>query len=366
VFVLGAILIADEAVARGLRPLPTYAGAIVLGAHAGSFVGVELRGALGLNYGIDSFALHGVPPRLAWLRRFDVALVVTIVASLGAFAHVSRRNAEAARKRQLEAEAARARAQRRTLESELQARVEPGFLFATLERISRLYGSDTAAAGAMLEDLIAYLRAALPHLRESASTVRQELALASARLDIMRRSTPSLEVAIGAGADVKDARLPALVMLPLVQRALADAGVEPVRMVVSVVRRDDRLRVTIETGTRAFGGASAGGLASLAERLDALYGPGLRSMQGSDRPAAAPRSRFRSKSRPKACRQPGRHPETSEPSVRPVKALDPGSSFAWPQAPRRRWPTSSRCRPPATERPCSPGPRSRPRSRRQA
>jgi hypothetical protein len=273
-FVAAAVLVADEAVTRGLRPLPTYAGAILLGAVLGSLVGFEVRGALGLNYGLEQQGHVGVPPRFAWVRRIDVVLVLAIVASLATFAHVSRRNALAARRRQHEAEAARARAQRRTLESQLQAlqaRVEPGFLFETLDRISGLYATDAVAADAMLEDLIAYLRAALPHLRESASTVRQELALASAWLDIMRRSTTRLEVAVDVAPDVAEARLPALVMLPLVQRALSDAGSGVVHLHLSAGRRDERLRVVVETSTPAFGAASAETFASLAERLQALY-----------------------------------------------------------------------------------------------
>ena len=68
----------------------------------------------------------------------------------------------------------------------MQARVEPQFLFNTLAQVRQLYDSDAPLAGKMLDDLIAYLRAALPHLRESSSTLGKEAALARAYLDIVR------------------------------------------------------------------------------------------------------------------------------------------------------------------------------------
>src|SRR5258706_13310422 len=68
----------------------------------------------------------------------------------------------------------------------MQARVEPQFLFNTLAQVRELYEHDVAVAGRMLDDLMAYLRAALPHLRHSTSTLGQETALVQAYLDILR------------------------------------------------------------------------------------------------------------------------------------------------------------------------------------
>src|SRR5206468_7152836 len=87
------------------------------------------------------------------------------------------------------AQVQRAETQRRTLESRLQvlqARVEPQFLFNTLAQVRELYESDPAKGGEMLGNLIVYLRAALPHLRESTSTLGQEMDLVTAYLNIMR------------------------------------------------------------------------------------------------------------------------------------------------------------------------------------
>ena len=68
----------------------------------------------------------------------------------------------------------------------MQARVEPQFLFNTLAQVERLYEPMPTLAGRMLDDLIAYLRAAMPAMRGTSSTVAQEIELARAYLDIVR------------------------------------------------------------------------------------------------------------------------------------------------------------------------------------
>jgi sensor histidine kinase YesM len=83
------------------------------------------------------------------------------------------------------AELDRVRKSRLALESRLQAlqaRVEPEFLFRTLSHVRDLYDRDVvlgspARASKMLDDLIAYLRAAMPHVRDTSSTVAQEVEL---------------------------------------------------------------------------------------------------------------------------------------------------------------------------------------------
>ena len=61
----------------------------------------------------------------------------------------------------------RARIERQTQESRLQAMqatIEPEFLFDTLAHVESLQASDPKGAARMLDDLIVYLRAALPQL----------------------------------------------------------------------------------------------------------------------------------------------------------------------------------------------------------
>jgi LytS/YehU family sensor histidine kinase len=159
----------------------------------------------------------------------------------------------------------------------MQARVEPQFLFNTLAQVRHLYESDAGKAGKMLDDLIAYLRAALPYLRESSSTVGKEGALASAYLDIVRiRLGERLSFDITIPAALADARMPPMMLLPLIDHALV-YGLEKsqsdgtVRIDCTV--GDGKLRLTItDSGAGFLPGGNEADLQDIRERLDALYG----------------------------------------------------------------------------------------------
>lgn len=275
-----AIVVADEAVDRGLPRLLVYVAAVAGASLVGALLGYELRGLLGLRYGPQ-----GIPQNanaaFPFVRRADIFLIVGLVGGLATFIHVSRRTALAARRRQHDAERARAAAQRRTLELQLQAlqaRVEPVFLFGTLQRIRQLYRADAGLGSAMLADLIVYLRAALPHLRESTSTVMQEATLTRAWLDIVARSMPSLEANFDLDDSATRARLPALVLLPLVQQAVDDSAIRPCALRVAIRPHGERLGIVVATTTQAFTAGVEGRsvLKQIDERLRALFGASAR------------------------------------------------------------------------------------------
>jgi Histidine kinase len=103
----------------------------------------------------------------------------------------------------------------------MQARVEPPFLFNTLAQVKRLYEMDATLAQRMLDDLVAYLRAAMPHMRDTSSTMKQEIELARAYLDIVKirlgdRLAFDIQVPEGAG----DVRMPPMMLLPLIDHAV--------------------------------------------------------------------------------------------------------------------------------------------------
>ncbi|RZT95016.1 histidine kinase [Rivibacter subsaxonicus] len=289
--ILVAVVIADEAVDRGAPRLPNYAMAVVLGAIGGALLGWELREALGLPFELPGSKVVLPAHHPEFYRLCQMAIGI-LVGGLATFVHVTRRTALAARRRQQEAERARAVAGRRTLESQLQAlqaRVEPMFLFGTLAHIRGLYRSDARAAGAMLEDLIEYLRAALPHLRESTSELGQELKLVRAWLDIMGRSLPGLRFEIDAAPAAQGARLPALVLLPLVQHAVARPGTNGPRLRIGVTASGARLHIELLSGNDAFGAGIAGValLEQIDERLRVLYGEQARFEAGPAQPAGS-------------------------------------------------------------------------------
>jgi hypothetical protein len=276
ILIVIAIMAADEAVDRGMPRAITYVVAVVGAAVVGALVGWEVRAALGFGFPSPGPNVT-LNPAQPYLHRVDVATIGALVGGLATFVHVNRRTALAAQRRQHEAERARSRARRRTLESQLQAlqaRVEPMFLFGTLQRIRHLYRTDAAAASAMLEDLIVYLRAALPHLRESTSRVGQELTLARSWLDIVSRSAKDWHCEFDIADSLRDARIPALVLLPLVQCAVADAGAASLRLQVRVRGDARRLCVDVHTSSDAFAAGLAVNplLEQISERLSALYG----------------------------------------------------------------------------------------------
>ena len=249
-----AALAADEAVARGVRAAPAYTLALLLGMAVAAIVQYPLRLALDWQTLVSKEGLdvHITQP----LRMF---LYGMIYGGLGCFVYANQRSAREAIERLQRAELARSRSRRRTLETRLQAmqaRVEPEFLFDTLAQVRALYDTDATAADHLLDELIRYLRAALPQLRESSSTVGREIDLAQSFLEVMRvRSAERLLCSVNVAANLREACLPPMILLPLVQRAVEDSrGDDDVCRRVDIRAWADggRLSVEIQVNARAF------------------------------------------------------------------------------------------------------------------
>ena len=178
------------------------------------------------------------------------------------------------------AEIKRTQTAKRMLESRLQAmqaRVEPAFLFNTLAQIKALYERDPALAERTLEELIAYLRAAMPKMRDTASTVAQEVELVRAYLEIVKlRLGDRLSFTIDVPADIRDARMPPMMMLPLADHAIV-YGLETSQrkgaISIAVDVAAGRLRLLVVDRGAGFVPETRGdGIANIRERLAALYG----------------------------------------------------------------------------------------------
>jgi hypothetical protein len=267
-----AIALADEAVDRGARRFRAYAVAVVVGAATGAVLNSLMLQAIG---------------RPAWMARWEVAYALPVYlflhtlsfGGLVVLVYANVRSSIAAAQTRNAAEIARIRARRHTIESQLQAmqaRVEPTFLFNTLGHVRALYADDPAVAGRMLDDLITYLRAALPHLRESSSTLGKEMELAKAYLNIMRlRIGERLEFSIVAGSFSHDARFPPMLLLPLIDHALThavSAARGSCRVVISATTSNDRVTVALTDSAGAFVEDHAVRLQPIADRMGMLYG----------------------------------------------------------------------------------------------
>jgi len=275
-FVVMAVVIADEAVSRGARRWPTYLAAVFVACALAAWAQWELVAALGWDLGMPP-AVRPTQPLLVFFGAF-------LYSTLACCVYVNLETSRSAAQRMHQAALGRAQSRRRTLQSRLQAmqaRVEPQFLFNTLAQVRELYDDDPAVAGRVLDDLISYLRAALPHLRESSSTLGQEIDLARAYLDIMRvRLGDRLRFEIDVPEAARSARMPPMMLLPLIDHALVH-GLQPSSDIGSLAIRTEaaagRLRLTVtDSGVSFLPDSNGGQLENIAQRLTALYGDDAR------------------------------------------------------------------------------------------
>jgi LytS/YehU family sensor histidine kinase len=193
--------------------------------------------------------------------------------------YANRRTALLASARMNAAQVERAKLQRTVLESKLQAlqaRVEPQFLFGTLVQMRDLYDIYPAEGAQMADDLIVYLRSALPQMRDSSSTLEQELKLATAYLRIKRLPTPGVRPDVATPAGALSARVPPMMLLPLVEHMLC-ADRNPLEATsaieISVSVRASALRLAVsDRNAQALAKDARGVLSDIRERLRALYG----------------------------------------------------------------------------------------------
>jgi signal transduction histidine kinase len=183
------------------------------------------------------------------------------------------------------AEAERQRGEKQMLSAQLrtmQAQVEPHFLFNTLATVQHLVEVDPKRASRMLASLIAYLRAALPQMREAETTIGREFALARAYLEVMQvRMGARLTFDIELPAMLAARPMPPMMLISLVENAIKH-GLEPMEAGgnIRISARADGGQLRIEVANdgadldpRARGGT---GLSNIRERLRALFGDAAR------------------------------------------------------------------------------------------
>ena len=179
------------------------------------------------------------------------------------------------------AEAERERLEKGMLESRLQllqAQVEPHFLFNTLANVQHLVETDPPSASKMLESLIQYLRAALPQMRETHSTLGREVEMARAFLEIHgMRMGSRLEFSVDVPEALKCHEFPPMLLISLVENAVKH-GVDPCceagRIAIRAREEGPRLQVSVsDTGEGITPKKGTGvGLTNIRERLKTLYG----------------------------------------------------------------------------------------------
>jgi len=222
-----------------------------------------------------------MPYHAGWLNSTVYSAMSWLMfGGLATFVYVDRKRARVTRERLAAAELERTRGAKRMLESRLaamQARVEPQFLFNTLAQVRDLYDANAALGERTLDDLIAYLRAAMPRMRDTSSTVAQEIELARAYLAIVKvRLGDRLEYAIDVAEDIGEARMPPMMLLPLIDHAVVH-GLAPTQemgtLLITMEIVGGRLRLKLTDSGAGFVPETGGdGIGDIRERLQALYG----------------------------------------------------------------------------------------------
>jgi len=219
-----------------------------------------------------------------WLLGFVTLLVLTgviVKIVLGGKKRAERRAQVAT------ATAAEESLKRQLVEAQLkmmQAQVEPHFLFNTLASVDYLIETDPKTASKMQKNLIQYLRAALPQMREGSTTLGKEVQLCRAFLEILKfRMEDRMQYSVIVPQGLQSAQFPPMMLQSLVENSIKH-GLEPKpeggALTISADIANGKLRVTVaDTGLGFAVAAQPGtgvGLANVRERLAALYGGAAR------------------------------------------------------------------------------------------
>ncbi|MCW5635585.1 MAG: histidine kinase [Rubrivivax sp.] len=211
-------------------------------------------------------------------------LVTLLVAAAVTYGYYTRERLQAEK-----AEAEQAR--RLALENQLkllESQLEPHMLFNTLANLRVLIGVDPARAQAMLDRLIAFLRAMLGGARAQRQPLHAEFERLADYLALMAvRMGERLVVHFELPAALRDCEVPSLLLQPLVENAIRH-GLEPKvaggRIDVAAAREGGTLRLTVRDSGVGIDPAAATtdspraglGTANVRERLAALYGDAAR------------------------------------------------------------------------------------------
>ncbi|HZF81694.1 MAG TPA: histidine kinase [Rubrivivax sp.] len=213
-----------------------------------------------------------------------VTLVLSVLGTIvSAFAISTLQNLAAAREQAQAAKALASENQLRLLRSQL----EPHMLFNTLANLRVLIGIDPPQAQAMLDRLIAFLRATLNASRSDAQPLAIEFAQLADYLALMAlRMGPRLQVRLDLPEALASLPVPPLLLQPLVENAIKH-GLEPKveggRVEVAARAEPGWLELTVrdsgvglaaaqESGPLTPGAESGFGLTQIRQRLATQYG----------------------------------------------------------------------------------------------
>jgi two-component system LytT family sensor kinase len=208
-----------------------------------------------------------------WLNRLDLHLVTyaALVACLSARDAAWTAAREEERSSRLDEQLAKAQLE------VLGLQLHPHFLFNTLNAVAELAHRDREEAVRAVQDLRALLRLSFERAASHDVALEEELSFVRAYVDLQRRRFRSLVVDIEVDDDVRAARVPHLLLQPLVENALRHGGAGAGgRVGVRAWREGQELRIEVTddgAGPRASRpGADGLGLRNTRERLSQVAG----------------------------------------------------------------------------------------------
>ena len=178
----------------------------------------------------------------------------------------------------------------------LEAQIEPHFLFNTIANLRRTWNVDPALGLRMHDNLLVYLRAALPQMRSAVGALGEEAELVRAYLELFSlRMGARLAFSIEVPSPLATLPFPRVMLITLAENAIKH-GLMPsdhggtVR--IQACAEQGRLLVSVVDDGVGFGVAKTGGtgvgLANIRARLATQYGSAARLLIESAMTGSAP------------------------------------------------------------------------------
>jgi len=253
--------------AKPLLQAIRVAVALVIGSLGGSYLGATISG-IGAG---ALFEKHGL---------FQLLTLGVVFGSIITYFFSSREQIAASREQLQEEKIKRLTSEKKAAEAnlkQLQAQIEPHFLFNTLSNVLNLLDTDVDKGKSMLVDFTRYLRTSLVRTRGRRTTLGQELDMIRAYLNIYKvRMEDRLRFTLELPDHLKDIAFPPMLLQPLVENAIKH-GLEPKveggEIRVEAEDENGLLRLAVvDTGMGIQGDYHSGlGLTNVRERLESLY-----------------------------------------------------------------------------------------------
>jgi hypothetical protein len=173
----------------------------------------------------------------------------------------------------------------------LRSQIEPHFLFNTLATVRHLQRTDPARGHETLSGFVRYLKASLPAMRASETTLGGEMDLVRAYLEVLQvRMGDRLRFDIDFAPGLRDELIPPFSVATLVENAIKHGLAElPAGGSISISAWRDGQRLGVRVSDTGKGLAAASGtgtgLANLRARLRGLYGDDGRLLMAANSPS---------------------------------------------------------------------------------